>query len=176
MDHIIFVGGIHGVGKTELCRIISQHLHMDHVSASDLIRNAGRMVNNNQKRVDKIAENQDFLLSGLNAYKSCSSALLLDGHFCLIDKQGNIQPIPQTTFDNIAPKAVLVLIDEAETIRERLKIRDGISYSLDLIANFQEYEINHASQVCKNLNIPCLTRKPNTSMDEVLVFIKEQLP
>lgn len=34
---IIFVGGIHGVGKTTLCKKIESRYNMEHFSASNLI-------------------------------------------------------------------------------------------------------------------------------------------
>jgi 2-phosphoglycerate kinase len=39
---MIFVGGIHGVGKTLFCRNVTQHLDIEHVTASSLIRETGR--------------------------------------------------------------------------------------------------------------------------------------
>lgn len=175
MRHVIFVGGIHGVGKTQFCKAIMQHLHIDHISASDLIRQAGKSFSTTEKQVDKVAENQDLLIYALNRYISDFSTLLLDGHFCLLDKELKIQPIPLSTFKHIAPKAVVVVTDEAEIIVERLQKRDSKSYDLALIKRFQEYEIDYAGQVCKNLNVPLLVRNSSSTITETLSFVSSLL-
>jgi adenylate kinase len=171
MPHTIFVGGIHGVGKTEFCKVITQHIDIDHVSASDLIRQAGKSLSTTEKQVDKVVENQNLLIYGLRRYRSNFEALLLDGHFCLLDTQHRIQIIPLSTFADIAPKAVVVVTEDAEVVVERLRLRDGASYDLDLVKAFQENEIGYAERVCKTLNVPLLIRNPSTSTTEVLAFI-----
>ncbi|HEY0735701.1 MAG TPA: ATP-binding protein [Herpetosiphonaceae bacterium] len=176
MHHIIFVGGIHGVGKTQFCKTITEHVHIDHASASDLIRQAGKLLSTTEKQVEKVAENQDLLIYALSQYVSDFQVLLLDGHFCLLDKQLNIQLIPLATFQHIAPKAVVVVTDKPEIIVERLLKRDGKSYALDLIKRFQENEIDYAEHVCKNLNIPLLIHNSTSSIIEVLSFVSKYLP
>ena len=53
---IIFVGGIHAVGKTEFCKSIAKGLDVDIVSASGLIRQMGTQPSNQHKQVDKVVE------------------------------------------------------------------------------------------------------------------------
>jgi len=172
MHHTIFVGGIHGVGKTEFCKVVAQHLYIDHISASDLIRKSGKLFSTAEKQIGKVTENQNLLVDALRAYKSGFKALLLDGHFCLLDKQFKIQNIPLTIFDQIAPKAAIVMTNKAEIITDRLRIRDGVSYSLDLINAFQENEIDYAKNVCQSLNIPLMIRNSDSNMSEDIAFMR----
>ena len=64
---IIFVGGIHGVGKTTLCRKISEKLLLKHFSASDLISNLKSENIAKDKKVSDVNENQNILLESIKA-------------------------------------------------------------------------------------------------------------
>jgi adenylate kinase len=170
---IVFVGGIHGVGKTQFCRTLIKHLHFDHVTASELIRKYKKLPISEQKQVVDVEENQDILIQSLNIYESSSKTLLLDGHFCLLGPKFEIQKIPIITFERISPKAVIVFIEEAEVIKKRLMDRDNVPYNLDLIKEFQVREIEHAKYVCKLLGLPQLVVNPNTGIDDTIAFLQK---
>jgi adenylate kinase len=175
IHQIIFVGGIHGVGKTEFCQRVAQHFNIDHVAASTLIRQAGQSIIPGQKQVEAVSKNQDLLIQSLREYRSHSKFFLLDGHFCLIDKNSNIQEIPLATFIQIAPRAVILLTDEPNTIADRIAARDGTVQDVYFTSEFQDHELNHAKFVCGNLNIPIKVHNLSESIDETLDFIKTYL-
>lgn len=154
---IIFVAGIHGVGKTSFCQQVATQLGLDHISASTLIRQAKQQSSDQSKAVANVFQNQDILISALNAYQWQSSALLLDGHFCLLTTENSVQPIATATFEHMRPASVILLYDKAETIQQRLQERDNRIYPLDLLERFQATETKQAGSVCAELNIPLLT-------------------
>lgn len=172
---IIFIGGVHGVGKTEISRRVAQELHLVHLTASNLIREAGETIEKGVKQVHSVLKNQNALLDALNKYKSTHRPILLDGHFCLLDASGDIQEIPPTTFEQIAPRAMLVLIDEPEMIAERLANRDGSFIKVDFISEFQKRELDHAAKVCHAFNIPLMMHQQSQPVDVMLDFVKRHL-
>lgn len=173
MTHqILFVGGIHGVGKTEFCRKIADQLKIDHITASTLIREARQSIADEQKLVAKVVENQELLIRSLRYYQDIPRPFLLDGHFCLLNKSTSVQPVPLDTFKQINPKAVIVLVDVPEAIMERIQKRDNISYDRNFINNFQSREINHARSICNTLNLPILVHGLTDDFDKALDFIK----
>src|SRR5262249_1164106 len=101
--NVIFVGGIHGVGKTTYCEKLSSDLNLKHYSASDLIKEVKR-TNSVHKNVKNIPQNQDILLDAIDKCFYENKWYILDGHFCLLNEQGSISPIPFATFQSIGPR------------------------------------------------------------------------
>jgi hypothetical protein len=70
-NNLIFVGGIHGVGKTTLCKKLTEELHFNHYSASQLIKmlkSENGDGDNKNKGVKNIDGNQDLLITAINQY------------------------------------------------------------------------------------------------------------
>ena len=149
--NIIFVGGIHGVGKTTLCKKISKELSIDHFSSSDLI---SMLRVKQDKKVDNIRDNQNMLLESVKCFLDNDKVYLLDGHFSLIDSDNFIQEIPIEVFELLGIRGIIILFDYEEKILERLKGRDNRDYSLQFIRNFQEKEISYAKQVAEKIKVP----------------------
>ena len=97
-NSIIFVGGIHGVGKSTLCKKACELIGIKYLSASSVLNWA--KVNNNQKskKVQDITQTQDLLINGLKKFITDEKVYLLDGHFCLLNKRSEICKIPVGTF------------------------------------------------------------------------------
>jgi len=136
-QRLIFVGGIHGVGKTTLSRRVAAILGAEHVTAGDLIRAAATAPNAaptgiSGKSVADVDANQERLLRGLQSYRAerqqsdtQSYGLLLDGHFCLLDSTEQVAEIPIGVFDALQPAAVLLVEAVPEVVARRLLDRDG---------------------------------------------------
>lgn len=172
---IIFVGGVHGVGKTEFSRKVTQELDLIHLTASNLIREAGQLIETGIKQVSSASRNQDALVEALQKYQSIHKPIILDGHFCLLDSHTNIQEISISTFQQIAPQAVIVLIDEPNAIAGRLAARDGTLMNAHFISKFQKHELDHAQKVCHALDIPFATHRPDQSIGMVFEFLNKHL-
>ena len=130
-NSIVFVGGIHGCGKTTISQHIAVLLRAAHVTASELIRTAGSVEPTFRTDVDKKVTqadiNQALLLRSLHDYRTrCNRAvILLDGHFSLLDRLGAVTRIPVEVYEAIAPVAVLLIEADARVIQKRLTKRDG---------------------------------------------------
>ena len=137
---IIFVSGVHGVGKTTLCKKIASRYKIEHFSASNLIAKEKAEEHLQNKQVENITGNQDFLVTAINKYFKNETWYLLDGHFCLLNKNNEITKIPYSTYEGICPRAIILLVDEPENIYTRLNSRDSIKHDLSLLRSFQEQE------------------------------------
>ncbi|MBA2943927.1 AAA family ATPase [Paenibacillus sp. CGMCC 1.16610] len=153
---MLFIGGIHGVGKTYFCNKLSVYYSIEHYSASSLISEEKKELLAKDKRVDQIDRNQDLLLMALNRKVKLQERFLLDGHFCLLNKVGEISQIPFETFSALSPKGIIVLTDSIDTVSERLQARDGRSYEKSLLNSFQKDEVNYAETIASRLNVPFL--------------------
>ncbi|KIL39596.1 hypothetical protein SD70_18880 [Gordoniibacillus kamchatkensis] len=154
MNNIIFIGGVHGVGKTTICNeLVSTH-QIPAYSASRIISELKNQNFPQDKLIPDIDINQALLIEGLKDVKAREKAFILDGHFCLINEKRTVSKIPETVFQQIKPIACIVVSDAVNNIVERLKMRDSIHYEPAFIENFQDEEINHAVFLANNLNIP----------------------
>jgi adenylate kinase len=175
---IAFVGGIHGVGKSLFSSRASEILKIPRLSASELItqqRKAPAAIN---KRVQDVRENQDALISAIESHPINGRKFILDGHFCVFDSLDVIHKISIGTFRELAPVAVVVLLDEINRIQERLCVRDKRDIPLDVLNRLQISECDHAEMVCDNLKIPmCLAQpsKHETALQFMADHINQQI-
>ncbi len=155
---IIFVGGIHGVGKSTVCARICADLQIEYLSASKLINDNKAKTSSQKcgkdKRVGDIENNQRILIAALNQTFAPRRNYLIDGHFALFDSNGEVQLISTSTFQSIMPKALIVLTDSPTAIQKKLLLRDGMEYNIDVLASMQEKELSHAKLLGKELGIP----------------------
>ena len=150
---LVFIGGIHGVGKTQFADLLAKRYGAQHVIASDLIRTRKSLPVH--KNVDDVKANQDLLVLALSGLERTSDILLLDGHYCLLSSLCKVEEIPLHTFRQLAPTALIVISDKIDVIRNRLRERDGSNFNRALIKNFQNSEIEHAKKVSVELGV-CL--------------------
>ena len=152
-SHMVCVGGIHGVGKSTICSDTFDALGYKCVTASSLISAYGGETDHN-KRVDHVEENQSLLLEALNKAKSKNGRLLLDGHYTLINGQGDIKPIDVEVFRAMRPNQLILIKGKPDEIAARLEARDGRLWTESFLSNFQEAEEAHARNVAKSIGVP----------------------
>jgi len=157
MGNIIFIGGVHGVGKTTFCSKLIERIskNLRHISASEIIK---KYKNSTKefvyKKVNNISNNQELLIEGLKKERE-NTDILLDGHFVLLDKEGNTQRIDLNTYKNIQIKSILLLVDEPENIKKRLNQRTlNNAFTIDLLKAMQSEEIDWAKEVANQLYLP----------------------
>lgn len=151
-SQMVFVGGVHGVGKSTICRDVFDTLGYECVTASSLISAYGRETDHD-KRVDHVEENQSLLLEALDKAKAKNGRLLLDGHYTLINGQGDIKPIDIEVFQAMRPNHLILIKGEPGLIAERLQSRDKKLWTKSFIAKFQEAEEAHARHVAKDIGV-----------------------
>tara|TARA_R110002167_G_scaffold116423_1_gene291507 strand:- start:1539 stop:2093 length:555 start_codon:yes stop_codon:yes gene_type:complete len=153
--NIIFIAGVHGVGKSTFCDSLSLKTEAFPISASTLIKRSIAL--NNGKIVDNVNKNQNALIEQLSQLDIREDTILLDGHFCLIDKNKNISDVPIQTFVSIDPTLILLLKCDAQRIQDRLSERDGAEvFDKYLIDELQKYETNRARLISKTINVPII--------------------
>ena len=105
---MIFVCGIHGVGKTHFCRKLAEKTGRMVFSASSLIK---RNVKDDfkEKQVDSIQDTQTVLLNELRKLTLQTPDYILDGHLCLLDNKNKIHRII-TNFVKRACESYLTVI------------------------------------------------------------------
>lgn len=158
MRKIIFLAGVHGVGKTTLSRKIVSGTDIQSVVASELIKKSlQKEPDIGNKRVDDVKGNQNHFINAVNNYLNSSSKYILDGHFCLLNKQGLIEKIPLETFEELSPALIVLIYDDINSIHSRIVARAKNEVTVATIAAMQECELEHGFFVAKSLNIPFLS-------------------
>src|SRR5690606_33605286 len=99
----------------------------------------------------------DRLLTNLNRIIEPDKKYLLDGHFTLLNSNGEPEKIDESTFVGIQPQSIILLTSEPKIIFERLKQRDNTKYKLSVLEKMQEMEVEHAKYISKKLDIPLFT-------------------
>ncbi len=157
---IIFVGGIHGVGKSRFIETASRIIEIPSLSASRLITDQRKSPAAIKKRVQNVEENQDALISAIESHPIDGKKFILDGHFSIFDSSDLIRKIPIETFQKLAPAAVVILLDDVDQIQKRLWLRDKRSFQPDLLNKLQQAEREHAENVCRQMEIPLFPARP----------------
>lgn len=153
LNNIIFVGGIHGVGKSTICKEICNKLDINYLSASDLLKWKEVKENPNEKNVIDIPQTQERLIQGLQSILKDDEKYILDGHFCLFDEYFQITRIPFKTFELIKPILITVVIGDIQLINKRLSERDAQTYSVANLQYMQDEEIIYSKEVADKLKI-----------------------
>ena len=153
---MIFISGIHGVGKTYFCNIVEEKVGIKSFTASELIKKYSHKDYSNLKSLSDIdiEQNQSILIHAVNIIKNKYEKFILDGHLCLIDISGNIIRISKETFIELNPEMLILLTEDAQVISQRRYKRDIIKQPVSLINSFQHEEITYGKEIASLLNIP----------------------
>ena len=169
---MIFVCGIHGVGKTEYCQELAKKLGILSFTAGQLIYK-GKKDPSKSKRVNNINENQRILVEQVKKLKVERDRFILDGHMCLMNQKGTIESVREEVFSLLEIEEIEVLVDNPKNICERLRKRDGVVWEEDLIEKFQIQEIQHAKKIAKSLDVEVkIVRVLDKNRKEKCVFGK----
>lgn len=168
----IFLGGVHGVGKSFLASQLPDELDIYHASASDLIKQELQQPNwGSDKMVGDAAGNQALLAAAVNRENDCGVRLLLDGHFVLKNNQGEYIYLGSDVFSSLNLKAVILLEAPPQVVRDRISKRDDRDEDIESIKRFLEAERSQAQKVCSALKIP-LEILIEPTAQELIISIK----
>lgn len=171
---VVFVGGVHGVGKTTICKAICEGLKLEYLSASDLIKWSEMNDDPYNKFVKDISDMQRRLVSALDNNVTAGKHYLLDGHFCLFNFEGTVTKVPMQTFELIKPSLLCVISGDASEIKEALQSRGSNDYKLKLINEMQSSEISYATETSSHLHVP-LVQGSRTRIDKLIADLKKAL-
>ena len=153
MKNIAFIGGIHGVGKSTVCQQICDKLDFIHLSASELIKWSDINEDVKNKKVKDIQDTQDRLIVGLRNTIQTEKRYLLDGHYCLLNTNGEIKDIPFSIFQKINPFSLNIILDDVSEIKKRIEARDNKHYDYDLLKRMQDNELQYAKYLSEKLGV-----------------------
>lgn len=152
---MIFLGGVHGVGKSSMCSEVAQNIGLSVFGASAVIR-AERQVPSADSRttVGDVRGNQELLVQGVRKRLAESvGTFLLDGHFVLRTLDGAIERIDTEIYVALGVNHIICIRDDPQAIARRLLDRDGVMHRVDDISILQSEELDHAAHVCRQLKI-----------------------
>jgi adenylate kinase len=177
-NNIVFVGGIHGVGKSTICKKICSDLGINYLSASEVLKWKQIKPDHQDKKVSDIPYTQDRLIMGLADIVKSDEFYLLDGHFCLLDQNGAVYNVPEETFQAINPLSLNVILGDAEEIKMRLEERDYLPYSISLLQEMQDNEVKYSKSLSDFLNRPLFFGSPTEYTEiskNVEIILKKQV-
>lgn len=151
----VFVGGVHGVGKTTFLNGTLKQLGFASFSASDLIKRQ-ELPTRNDKTVDDVAKNQVGLAIESSKESEKHRLYAIDGHFTLLSNEKTVLKIPVEVFSALHLDCLILLSSSCEEIQARLNSRDGTTWSKSLIRAFVRKEELQAKTVSAKLGIPLL--------------------
>lgn len=151
----IFLGGIHGVGKSFLARQLPSHSRLLHTSASTLIKEEMAQPNwGSDKKVSDPAGNQILLANAVRRKNDNGIRLLLDGHFVLRGSRGELIYLDPEVFSTLNLTSAILLEASPQIIAQRILDRDGRKESIEKLTKFLQAEQAQARKVCNTLGIP----------------------
>ena len=169
---MIFISGVHGVGKSYFGNLVKEKLGIKVYSASSCIEMKKKGGFTPDKLIPNIDENQEYLIMAVDELHQKGDPFILDGHFCLLNKEGEVTPINIDIFTKLKPKAIILLTEDERVIVKRRIERDNVSISLKEIRNFQSEEIRYAKKVAEKLNVPLQISRGEKDLQLTLDFIK----
>ncbi len=172
---MIFISGVHGVGKSYFCEVVRTTLGFNTHSASALIAERKKTGFSSDKLIPDIDINQQYLLAAIQELNLVSPWYLLDGHFCLLDVHSKITRIPTETFTALNPDAIVLLTEKPSLIAQRRKERDRIEHNERDISRFQNEEITYSKEIAERLGIPLWISKGSDGVGDALMFVKEKM-
>lgn len=169
MKKIIFVCGIHGVGKGYITKQIKNEINISIYEASDLIRLNG-VSTDEKKKVSNVKFNQKLLIKSINNLTR-NETFILNGHICLLTSDNKIESIDISYFKKINIIGIISVYDDIDIIEDRLYKRDNIHFDKITLDNLQKVEIENAKQLSEKLCIPLLLFKNSDDIKKIINFI-----
>lgn len=153
--NVIFLAGVHGVGKGFLGTPVATAIGINHFTASQLIREEkGLATWGTDKKTSDLDDNQLALIRAVSQKRLVHPSVLLDGHFVLRNAQGFLTPLETTVFRELHLTGVILLTEEPNIIASRLAMRDKGETDVYAISELAEAESVHARAVCHELGLP----------------------
>lgn len=154
MHNVIFVAGVYGVGKSTLCNKLSSATGIPAFSAGDLISDINGETYGRNKVVKDAKNNQDILISAVDAKLEECPHFLLAGHFCIVDKDNEVELLPEYVFSKLHLSQIILLEANVLRIAENINGRDHRKYPAQTLERLIACERSQAQRVAKELKIP----------------------
>lgn len=169
---MIFIAGVYGVGKSTICDLLSKELKIPHYSASDLITNKNGEKYGVNKYVSDVIKNQESLLDAISEVLCIHRTIILSGHFCIINKKDEAEPLPLFVFEKMDIDKIILLEADITMILKNLQIRDNKKYDEDTIDKLIDEERNIAVKVCEKFQKK-LYKHTMTFNNDISIILQE---
>lgn len=173
----IFIAGIYGVGKSTLCQQLSEQLKVPAFSAGDLISAInGERYGANKVVADK-ENNQNILALQVKKLLKASPRILLAGHFCILNKNNNVDCLPESVFSDLKIESILLLEAATSRIIQNLSGRDKKEYTQQQILALQETEREKAREISRKLGCELYLHNMlfnGTDVQRCLFYLKKE--
>lgn len=167
----IFVGGVHGSGKTELCKKIQEKIDCIYLSASQLLKWSKK-----EKNVENVQENQRILKELLKKEMQDNKFYLVDGHFALWNNEYKCEKVPLTFFEGLNIKCILLVVENEDVIEKRLFVRNEINVLSENIVSISMVEKEYSQFVAEKLGVYFYQiNSSNESQVNILINQMEQI-
>lgn len=176
MNGVIFVAGIYGVGKSTLCEKLSKELSIPFYSAGDLISKINGESYRTNKVVKDKSQNQDILADAIHQISLKHPFILLAGHFCIFDKNTEVDVLPEDVFSQLNLQKIVLLETSEKIIIRHLSKRDNKTYSIKQIATIKKTEYAQAAKIASELKKPLIIHQMkfcDSDVDDIITKIKE---
>lgn len=151
----IFVGGVHGVGKTFTTKPACAKLGLLHATASKLIsEERGLATWDAEKAVSEVSENQAALIAAAKRIGNSGATLVLDGHFVLRRSPGEFERLPVDVFQALDCASILLIRAPVPVLLDRLQARGDRSWRETELRDFSKAEDEHSAYVARLLRTP----------------------
>gem|GEM_PF-840518 len=167
-DNIFFIGGIHGSGKGNIAQQILSVTNLIHLEASKVLKWEEISLKEN-KYVEDINITQNSLIKNLHQIVDRNKRYLLDGHYCLIKNQEQVERIDIETFEKINPISLSIKIDDPQ-----LEHRDSKIYDINFLEHFQNEEIKYAQFLSQHLKKTLFIL--NDNLEKLIIHINHENP
>lgn len=153
---LFLLSGVHGVGKGYFLKnILKDDSNYTIFEASSLIRQYKDAEDAGYKMVKDVSDNQKVLLEALiKEKKQIKTDIILDGHLCILNKNGEIERIPEEFLLEAPVQGIILLQDAVENIIKRQNLRDGVGLNKQTISRIQEDELRYCEFLKNKLNVP----------------------
>lgn len=152
---VIFLAGIHGVGKGSLAGFLGERLELPRYSASSLIKAEKNKPVDLSKYVLEPELNQDFLVKSVRSLDVDKKLIILDGHCVLLNQDGFFD-VPISTFQALPIVTIILKTLNADVIHQRLILRDNEAPELEVLEELQNREIKKANEIASMLDVKLL--------------------
>ena len=136
MEGVIFIAGIYGVGKSTLCEKLSNELRIPFYSSGDLISKVNGELYGANKVVKDKNKNQSILADAVNKILLMYPSILLAGHFCIFNKNTEVDILPEEVFLQLNIQKIVLLETTEEIIPEILTTKDAFMQFFGAIPHY----------------------------------------
>ncbi len=152
---VIFLAGVHGVGKGFLGTPVANSMGITHLTASQLIHEEkGQATWGIDKKTSGLDDNQLALIRAVGQRRLTHPSILLDGHFVLRNTLGVLTPLETAVFKELHLTGVILLTEQSNIVACRLALRGSGKPDIQAISELAEAESTHAQVICDELEIP----------------------